>query len=58
MACAFFVVLTMVTMGYTRETARRVDNNPGYLIHNCVTLDQTIVKEGCPATPITEGSGG
>jgi cytochrome d ubiquinol oxidase subunit I len=57
MACAFFVVLTMVTMGYTRETARRVDNNPGYLINDCVRLDQTIVKEGCPATPITEGSG-
>ena len=58
MACAFFVVLTMITMGYTRETARRVDNNPAYLINDCVTLDQTIVKEGCPATPITEGAGG
>ena len=58
MACAFFVVLTMVTMGYTRETARRVDNNPAYLIHDCVKLDQQIVKEGCPATPITEGAGG
>ncbi len=58
MACAFFVVLTMVTMGYTRETARRVDNNPAYLIHGCVKLDQQIVKEGCPATPITEGRGG
>jgi hypothetical protein len=30
--CAVTVVLTMVTMGYTRETARRVDNDPGYLI--------------------------
>ncbi len=58
MACAFFVVLTMVTMGYTRETARRVDNNPGYLINGCVKLDQQLVKEGCPATPITEGAGG
>src|ERR671919_672061 len=58
MACAFFVVLTMITMGYTRETARRVDNNPAYLINGCVTLDQTIVKEGCPTTPITEGAGG
>src|ERR687894_64354 len=48
MACAFFVVLTMVTMGYTPETARRVDNDPGYLINGCVKLDQTIVKEGCP----------
>ena len=58
MACAFFVVLTMITMGYTRETARRVDNNPAYLINDCVTLEQQIVKEGCPATPITEGAGG
>ena len=41
MACAFFVVLTMVTMGYTRETARRVDNDPGYLINGCVKLDQS-----------------
>src|ERR687893_243923 len=58
MACAFFVVLTMITMGYTRETARRVDNNPAYLINNCVTLEQQIVKEGCPTTPIMEGKGG
>jgi cytochrome bd ubiquinol oxidase subunit I len=59
MACAFFVVLTMVTMGYTRETARRVDNNPAYLINGCVKLDQSVVKEGCPTTPIMEeGKGG
>jgi cytochrome bd ubiquinol oxidase subunit I len=58
MICAVVVVLTMVTMGYTRETARRVDNDPAYLINGCVKLDQTIVKEGCPTTPITEGSGG
>src|SRR5919205_839221 len=45
MICSFTVVLTMVTMGYTRETARRVDNNPAYLINGCVKLDQTIVKE-------------
>jgi len=57
MSCAFFVVLTMVTMGYTRETARRVDNNPGYLIHWCVTLDQKIVSEKCPTEPLTEGVG-
>jgi cytochrome d ubiquinol oxidase subunit I len=44
MACAFFVVLTMVTMGYTRETARRVDYDPGYLFNGCVKLDQQIVK--------------
>jgi cytochrome bd ubiquinol oxidase subunit I len=55
MSCAFFVVLTMMTMGYTRETARRVDNNPGYLIHGCVKLDQQIVSEECPTKPLTEG---
>ena len=49
MACAATVVLTMITMGYTRETARRVDNNPGYLIYNCVTLEQEITPETCPA---------
>ena len=58
MACSVAVVLTMVTMGYTRETARRVDNNPGYLIHWCVKLDQQIVSEKCPTKPITEGKGG
>jgi cytochrome bd ubiquinol oxidase subunit I len=57
MACSVAVVLTMVTMGYTRETARRVDNNPGYLIHGCVKLDQQIVSEKCPTKPITEGVG-
>src|ERR671920_372321 len=57
MSCAFFVVMTMVTMGYTRETARRVDNNPGYLIHWCVTLDQKIVGEKCPTVPLAEGAG-
>jgi cytochrome bd ubiquinol oxidase subunit I len=55
MACAVTVVLTMVTMGYTRETARRVDNDPAYLIHHCVTLDQKIVSETCPTKPLTEG---
>jgi cytochrome d ubiquinol oxidase subunit I len=50
MGCAFAVVFTMITMGYTRETARRVDNNPGYLIYNCVTLDQELTPaETCPA---------
>src|ERR671912_1590645 len=58
MACAFFVVLTMVTMGYTRETARRVDNDPGYLINDCVKLDQSVMKEGCPTTPIMEEAKG
>ncbi len=48
-ACAVTVILTMVTMGYTRETARRVDNNPGYLIYKCITLDQEFTPETCPA---------
>jgi cytochrome d ubiquinol oxidase subunit I len=56
MACAVTVVLTMVTMGYTRETARRVDNEPGFLIYECVTLDQKIVGKNCPVHPITEGA--
>src|SRR5918998_824469 len=48
--CAVTVVLTMVTMGYTRETARRVDNNPGYLIYNCITMEQELTPpETCPA---------
>jgi cytochrome d ubiquinol oxidase subunit I len=46
---AVTVVFTMITMGYTRESARRVDNDPGYLIYNCITLDQQVVNEGCPA---------
>lgn len=48
--CAVTVMLTMMTMGYTRETARRVDNDPGYLIYNCVTLEQELTPpENCPA---------
>ena len=50
MGCAVAVVTTMMTMGYTRETARRVDNDPGYLIYNCVTLEQELTPpETCPA---------
>jgi cytochrome bd ubiquinol oxidase subunit I len=50
MGCAAAVVFTMITMGYTRETARRVDNNPGYLIYNCVTLEQELTPaETCAA---------
>ncbi|MBA2346215.1 MAG: cytochrome BD quinol oxidase subunit I, partial [Rubrobacter sp.] len=49
MACTVTVVFTMVTMGYARETSRRVDNNPGYLIYKCVTLDQQVVTKYCPA---------
>jgi cytochrome d ubiquinol oxidase subunit I len=56
MACSVFVVFTMVTMGYTRETARRVDNNPGYLINDCVTLDQKVVSKGCPTEPLMEAA--
>src|ERR687883_629159 len=48
-ACAVTVVLTMMTMGYTRETARRVDNNPGYLIYNCITLEQKFTPGTCSA---------
>src|SRR5918912_900815 len=49
-ACAVTVVLTMVTMGYTRETARRTNNDPGYLINNCITLEQELTPpETCPA---------
>jgi cytochrome bd ubiquinol oxidase subunit I len=55
-ACAVAVVLTMITMGYTRETARRVDNNPGYLIYNCITLEQELTPETCPAEGL-EGGG-
>jgi cytochrome d ubiquinol oxidase subunit I len=52
--CSVTVVLTMVTMGYTRETARRVDNNPGYLIYRCVTLKQQVVGKHCPTEPLAE----
>jgi cytochrome d ubiquinol oxidase subunit I len=47
---AVTVVLTMMTMGYVRETARR-GSEPGYLINGCITLDQEVVDEGCPASP-------
>src|ERR687885_116773 len=57
-ACAVTVVLTMMTMGYTRETARRVDNNPGYLIYNCITLEQELTPpETCPAGDSLGGGG-
>ena len=48
--CAVTVVLTMVTMGYTRRRPARVDNDPGYLIYNCITLEQELTPpESCPA---------
>ena len=47
--------MAMVTMGYTRESARRVQegpaaaasasDNPGYLIYDCITLDQELVTK-------------
>ncbi len=50
MVCAITVVFTMINMGYTRETARRVDNQPGYLIYNCITMEQELMPaEVCPA---------
>ncbi|MGH3089243.1 MAG: cytochrome ubiquinol oxidase subunit I [Rubrobacteraceae bacterium] len=62
MICAVTVVLTMITMGYTRETARRVDEgpaaaggNPGYLIYNCVTLDQEFTPDRCPVEGLGSG---
>jgi cytochrome d ubiquinol oxidase subunit I len=54
-ATAVTVLLTMPTMGYTRETARRgaspPDGSDGYLIQGCLTLKQNIVAEDCPAAP-------
>ena len=54
-AIAVTVIFTMFTMGYTRETARRgadpPDGSDGYLIQGCVTLEQNIISEGCPAAP-------
>lgn len=54
-ATAVTVVFTMLTMGYTRETARRggepSDGSDGYLIQGCITLDQNIVADGCPVAP-------
>ena len=55
MVSAVVVVLTMVTMGYTRETARRVDNDPGYLIYGCITLQQQPTPETCAATGLERG---
>src|SRR5919206_848639 len=50
MAAAVTVVLTMMTMGYARETARRAGNEGGgWLIHGCLTLQERFVNKGCPA---------
>ena len=57
MICAVTVVLTMLTMGYTRETARRVDDDPGYLIYNCITLQQELTPpKTCAAGDSLGGS--
>ncbi|MDQ3910784.1 MAG: cytochrome ubiquinol oxidase subunit I [Actinomycetota bacterium] len=53
---AVSVVLTMMTMGYTRETARR-GSDPGYLINSCITLQQEVVAEGCTIAPETPEGG-
>jgi cytochrome bd ubiquinol oxidase subunit I len=52
-ACAVTVVLTMMTMGYARETARRGGNPPdgGWLISGCLTLQEKFVGDGCPSAP-------
>lgn len=55
--CAITVVLTMINMGSARESARRVDNDPGYLIYNCVTLEQELTPETCPAGDSIGGGG-
>jgi cytochrome d ubiquinol oxidase subunit I len=50
-AAAVTVTLTMLTMGYTRETARRAETpagSAGWLINGCMTMDQQIISEGCP----------
>ncbi len=52
---AVSVILTMLVMGYTRETARRgaeaPDGSGGFLISGCITLGQEVVAEGCPQAP-------
>jgi cytochrome bd ubiquinol oxidase subunit I len=50
MTTAVAVVLTMLVMGYTRETSRRA-SGPGYLINSCITLEQQVQSEGCPIAP-------
>ena len=52
-ATAVTVVFTMMTMGYARETARRAGNGQGggWLIYNCLTLQQNFVGAGCPSQP-------
>jgi cytochrome d ubiquinol oxidase subunit I len=52
LAAAVTVVFTMMTMGYARETARRAGNEDGgWLIRGCLTLEERFVGEGCPSAP-------
>jgi len=44
---AVTVVLTMMVMGYTRETSRRGEE-PGFLLSGCITLDQKVKAKDCP----------
>ena len=54
---AVTVVLTMMVMGYTRETARRGED-PGFLLSGCITLGQEVKTEECPqATEPSPGIG-
>jgi cytochrome d ubiquinol oxidase subunit I len=56
---AISVIFTMVVMGYTRETSRRGSDppDPGWLINSCMTLEQEVVAEGCPAAPEVTAEG-
>ena len=44
------VTLTMMTMGYARETARRAGPE-NYLVKGCITFQQKYVGGGCPGLP-------
>ena len=50
---AVTVVITMMTMGYARETSRRAENgNDGWLIYGCLTLkNQELTGKGCSSAP-------
>jgi cytochrome d ubiquinol oxidase subunit I len=51
LAAAVTVVFTMMTMGYARESGRRAGEAENWLIRECITFDQQVVGEGCPAAP-------
>ncbi len=51
LTAAVTVTLTMMTMGYARETARRAGPQ-NYLVNGCITFNQHYVRGGgCPAPP-------